>query len=301
MGRSSGFVFVDGDAGRGLKPAQARHWGVAVVAVIVAQWVLWQSYSLAAFAQGMAGIGLAGMFIDGPIAVLGGTVIAALLTIAACLYYLRCSDGRTLRDIGITWAKLPLFALWLCLGVVAAAPVILEIFASSGVDWRAFMRGAAVTSSVTVLQASGEEVLFRGLILPILVAQYGVRAGVLLSAALFGAWHIGTDHVLFDTPITVLTTAVFGVTAAILTLHTGSLLPAIALHLVWNVAGELGDVIPHMTLSQEFWAAWAQMAPVSFTMDPTLYARTVLVPLAIETLLILAMCRDTAVRVFVRK
>lgn len=301
MGRLSSFAFVDGDAECGVKPAQGRHWSVAVAAVIIAEWLLSQGYAVATIVQGIIAPGLGGLFIDAPVVVLGASALAAVLILGACLYYLHRADGRSIRALGVTWARMPLFVLWLGLGLVAALPVVFEIARNSGVDWRAWAQGAAVTSSVTVLQASGEEVLFRGLVLPLLVARYGVRTGVLLSAALFGGWHLSGDMVLIDAPLVFLTTAVFGVTSAILTLHTRSILPAIALHVVWNVGADLCSLTPHMAWGQSFWEAWRQIMPASlFSLDPALYLRTELAPLAIETLLILAICRDTAVRVFAR-
>ena len=100
-----------------------------------------------------------------------------------------------------------------------------------------------------LLPALCEELLHRGLLLPSLAKAVGGPAALVLGALLFGLSHFNLARLL---PTTTL-----GLGTGILRLRTGSLWPAIALHLFYN-AGLI-------TAARQSWsipAAWALPAAV---------------------------------------
>lgn len=74
--------------------------------------------------------------------------------------------------------------------------------------------------------ALAEETLFRGLLLPLAVPRLGKGGAIALTAVLFGVTHL--------TPQRIIPTALLGVVLGWLRIRTGSLLPAVLLHLTHN-------------------------------------------------------------------
>ncbi|WP_203858290.1 CPBP family intramembrane glutamic endopeptidase [Plantactinospora mayteni] len=120
-------------------------------------------------------------------------------------------------------------ALGLNLGVLSLLPG--DSPESNSVGWERLALGLAVVVLLVPLQAAGEEYLFRGW----LIQAFGswIRSpwpGIVVSAVLFGLAHgYGT--------IWGMTSLIFlGVVTAVVTIRTGGLEAAIALHVVNNVA-----------------------------------------------------------------
>jgi membrane protease YdiL (CAAX protease family) len=93
----------------------------------------------------------------------------------------------------------------------------------------------AVLSVLAIAIAPGvcEELLFRGLVLPALLARWGTNAAVAGSALLFGAIHLdysGSGPTLYRVPFAI----AVGTGFALLRLRTGSLFPAMAAHALVN-------------------------------------------------------------------
>ncbi|MDF0530687.1 CPBP family intramembrane metalloprotease [Tsukamurella sp. 8F] len=88
--------------------------------------------------------------------------------------------------------------------------------------------------------ALAEETLFRGALAPAACAALGPRAGALSSAAVFGLWHVGAARAADSSPAaTVAATAAAGLGLWWLTVRTGRLWPAFAVHTIVNSAGAL--------------------------------------------------------------
>jgi membrane protease YdiL (CAAX protease family) len=85
--------------------------------------------------------------------------------------------------------------------------------------------GLAILLAVVVVAPVGEELVFRGTMLSGLDRRYGPRRALLLTALLFGLLHASPAAFTPAVPATVA-----GVLLGALVLHTGSVLPAIALH-----------------------------------------------------------------------
>lgn len=86
--------------------------------------------------------------------------------------------------------------------------------------------GFALTLALVVIAPITEELLFRGVLLRGLVRSYGERAGLLVSAVLFGLLH--------GRPAEAIVAFVAGLVLGALRLRTRSVLPCIALHVGVN-------------------------------------------------------------------
>ena len=300
--RGTAFLLVDGSAALGRAPAVPRHWLAALVIVIVFQWVLWQgeaiSYLIAERLLASGVLGLAGdeMIAVQVVGLLLSLALPTAIAAALALYLSARLDRRSPQALGLDFMTAPTGAAWLLAGLLAASPVIVDI-AMKGPALGALVQALALLTPITVVQAGAEEIVFRGIVLASLSARYGVGAGLIISAALFGFWHLAIGQPLVDGAVSFAATFVFGLTAGLLTLHYGNLGPALALHVVWNVGGYMGAGFAQWEM--EFWPAW--LASYS---DPWTNAdlgngevmKHVVLPLAIETLLVLAACRETLFR-----
>ncbi len=80
--------------------------------------------------------------------------------------------------------------------------------------------------TTVVLAPLFEEVIFRGILLPVFARSFGSIIGVVSSALIFGIAHLSVGELpaLF----------VLGIGLAVLRLRTGRLLPSICMHALWN-------------------------------------------------------------------
>ena len=300
--RETGFLLVDGNAALGRAPAVPRHWLAAAAIVIVAQWLFWQGDAAAQL--------LAVYLVERADPELGGYAMANLAALTNLLYLTLPSvvavgfalhlswrvDKRSAKAIGLDVMTAVTAAVWLFAGLGAALPAMIAIALSSP-DLAALAQGAAVLTPVTIVQAGAEEVVFRGIVLASLVARYGVRTGLLISAILFGLWHVVIGQSLFDGGVAFASTFVFGITAGVLTLHYGNLGPALGLHVVWNVASYLAGAA--MSWETDFWTTWVSRANEPWTyadiQDGDIF-KFLVVPLLFETLFVVGACRETISR-----
>ncbi len=82
-----------------------------------------------------------------------------------------------------------------------------------------------------IVQASGEELLFRGWLLQVIGARYRVWLGVLISSLLFSAAHLLNPGI---SPVAVVNLLLVGVFLALYALRDGSLWGVCAWHAMWN-------------------------------------------------------------------
>lgn len=127
--------------------------------------------------------------------------------------------------------------------VLPVLPAVLGPGLAAAPAWR-----FAVAGVLTATVAFGEEVVFRGVVLRVLLRR-GVRTAVLGSSACFGAMHV-VNLLAGDHPVTVvaqvLMAAGLGVAFAAVTLATGSLWPALAVHLLTDLANAVQAAVPHV-------------------------------------------------------
>lgn len=298
---ATGFLLVDGD-GAGRAPARARHWLVCAVLIIVAQWlsqfVFAAVYSVSNLASGDDGILGAFGYGHGALffvmRLLPFYAVLALVTLIASARV----DGRNAAALGLSWKALVEAWPWLFVGLITAiAPLWFVLSLPSG--WSAEVLGAAPTLLAgALLTGIGEEVFFRGVIMTCLIARYGAFNGVPISALLFAVWHISVGLSAADVFLYLTTTFIFGLTAAIVALHQGHLGGAIALHVVWNFTADVEVGLRDFPAG--FWSSHANYAYQTNTFAEIFQLASVnslLLPLMIETTLVLWLCRKTVLRI----
>ena len=91
--------------------------------------------------------------------------------------------------------------------------------------------GGLLTLLGTLVQSSGEEVLFRGWLLPAIGARYGPWMGVAVSSVLFGLAHGLNPNATW---LGLLNLSLFGTFLALYALAEGGLWGACAWHTLWN-------------------------------------------------------------------
>ncbi|WP_219152280.1 CPBP family intramembrane glutamic endopeptidase [Amycolatopsis sp. TNS106] len=91
--------------------------------------------------------------------------------------------------------------------------------------------GEAATLLTLVVAPIAEEMVFRGLLYPLLRMKVGVTAAAAASAMIFGLVHGNLVQFLFTVPLSVL--------AALVREHTGAVWPCVVLHITFNLAATL--------------------------------------------------------------
>lgn len=154
----------------------------------------------------------------------------------------RPSFDVLMRRVRVSLTTWPSPREWLLVAVVAMAALLLEGMVGL---WGGFLRPTSPDGSVlpaslllaVFVPAIGEELVFRGLLVPGREEASTAGLAIVLSTALFVLWHVfealtfmpGAAHI-FLRPDFLLTTAILGVTCAVLRHRTGSLWPAVLLH-----------------------------------------------------------------------
>jgi membrane protease YdiL (CAAX protease family) len=114
--------------------------------------------------------------------------------------------------------------------------------------WGGWVAGIVVLSVLNVVLSSGEEIGWRGYMLTRLV-DAGVPRPVLTSGLIWGAWHIPLvlwagysvgPSPLLSAVLLMFTSVSLGYVLARVRLETGSVWPAVALHVAWNVVIQAG-------------------------------------------------------------
>lgn len=296
---------MDGSADSGVLPAQPRHWLIAAGVVIAAQWLIGVGDALAHMLVLL--LPTASLVDWGESAaiwaphVFFSNVLPFGMLAAAAIGVSRRLDGRGARALGVTWRAwrgLP----WALVGLTAALPTLLQLVSLPPEAIAQLAEALIVLIPSTTIQAGAEEILFRGVILTMLVARYGSLAGLIISAALFGFWHLSFSAGVADALINVTTTLVFGLTSGVVALRQGHLGGVIALHTVWNVAS--GVSAGFEDWPADFWSSYSANFYAPWTFDGLVdegKLNSALLPLMIETALILVICKTTIYEVIERR
>lgn len=157
-------------------------------------------------------------------------------------------QARLIHRLRTSLTTLPTGRGWLLTLAIGAAALAMELaigltggfLTPSPPDWPA-LPGALLLA--IFIPAIGEELVFRGLLVPGREERSNATAAILLSTAVFVGWHVleGLTFMRFAAPIFLrpdflLTTAVLGLACGVLRHRTGSLWPAVLLHWL-EVAG----------------------------------------------------------------
>lgn len=156
---------------------------------------------------------------------------------------------------------------WLFIGLLFGA-VTLALLAATLVLLGAYAYGGLSSVKVMpvlllflfyLLQGSLEELLCRGVLMPILSLHLGGTAAAFCSAAFFSLMHIENPGV---TPLALLNVFLFGLWFASVAQRTQSLLPVFGLHAGWNFAESIfglqisGITSPHALFLLENRISW---------------------------------------------
>jgi membrane protease YdiL (CAAX protease family) len=298
----TGFSIIDGNDA--VPRAVPRSWLLLACAVIVAQWIISAAtVPVNYFYWSRAGADpfFLGLEIGAWWALLWNVLPFGLLG-ALTVEWSRRLHGRGFGELGVSLRAMVGAAPWILVGIIAALPLMPRFF-SFGVDGAAAAGQAlALLVPAVMIQAGAEELLFRGVILVCLVARYGSLAGLFLSAALFAFWHVYPGQHVVDLVVHGLTTFVFGLTAGLVVLRQGHLGGAIALHLTWNIAQALFAGMAHGPDS--FWTSYVSDMSFYWAMEEFFSDETsnkLVLPLLIETLLVLVVCKSTVFDVIARR
>lgn len=169
---------------------------------------------------------------DGPWAIVGGSLVAAVFLIA---YYGfgRLVEHRAVSDLALKGAALEL-AAGLAIGAVLFSTVVAVIALLGGYQVIGSQPASVLVPIIGLSIVSGvtEEIMLRGLFFRILEGWLGSWIALILSAALFGALHLGNPNA---TPIAGIAIAVeAGVMLAAIYMVTRRLWAAIGVHAAWN-------------------------------------------------------------------
>jgi membrane protease YdiL (CAAX protease family) len=170
---------------------------------------------------------------------LSGTSIVLITGLTANILCLRIFEGRALADSGLwlngcTGANL---LLGLAGGAAAAAIVLVPPVVGGAAHFVTLQAEPASAGSVAFLVAMlaagsiGEELLFRGYGLQMLIASVGPWASILPLGVLFGALHYGNPGA---TMLSSVITAGFGILFGYAYLRSHDLWLPIGLHFGWN-------------------------------------------------------------------
>ncbi|HEX2926762.1 MAG TPA: CPBP family intramembrane glutamic endopeptidase [Ruminiclostridium sp.] len=100
-----------------------------------------------------------------------------------------------------------------------------------GAKTKSFYSGTSMSAFqavfVIILAPVCEEVLFRGLLLPSMKPEYGVAWSVFYSSLIFGIFHIR--------PKVILPSFIAGIILGCLTIYSGSIIPAVISHCIYNL------------------------------------------------------------------
>lgn len=175
-------------------------------------------------------------------------------------------DGNSWTDMGLGWSYLLPGLIWaaVCIGGVTAVYLIGSAFRRTRTAFHdermTELSGGRMVFQALVEVPFGtvllEEIAFRAVLLSMLIRRFGLVWGVVISAVLFGLWHvlpsIGTHEQnpalgsvvgegrrgnILAVALSVLTTTIAGVLFAGLRLISGSVLAPMGLHWATNGLG----------------------------------------------------------------
>lgn len=221
--------------------------------------VAFLALSAGAFPLAGMGVGMLGLGGGGTPTLVAFSLLVAALILGATVACARLG-GERLADLGFRARRRDLLATAGAFTVGAAlfAAVALVLGAAAGGSWQ---RGAGVPPwnaiaglGISLALMLGEELVFRGYAFQQLRRAVGDRWTIVLSAALFGVYHlIGTDYWAMGAVFRVLMPAAGGLVFGYAVVRTGSLAVAIGLHWGGNWAQAVLLGLGHGPESHAVW------------------------------------------------
>jgi membrane protease YdiL (CAAX protease family) len=178
--------------------------------------------------------------------VVGFFSLLILLTIA----WVKWVELRSLASIGLAGARVPRrWIQWWLIGAAMVGAVVVAATLSGALRVEAWSLGEMTARRALVatlllggfaVQAAGEEILFRGMLLSDIAVRRGPLAAVVLSSLLFALSHFD-GH---DTVLQVLNLTLFGAFLALVAMTDRDLVGACGWHAGWNWLLCLGFSLP---------------------------------------------------------
>jgi membrane protease YdiL (CAAX protease family) len=166
-----------------------------------------------------------------------GSVVGNLLVVAVGWRYAR-TRGLTLADFGVRRVARRFLAAAALLGIsmwyVTLVLVLLLKATKDSSNLQELIEQAPLVTTLlalTIFPALAEELVFRGVLARGLAARVGSVWAMLISAALFGLYHLN--------PPQMVSTFALGVVLAFLTLRSRSIVPALIVHVLNNMIAVL--------------------------------------------------------------
>ena len=169
---------------------------------------------------------------DGQWAIIGGSIVAAVFLIAY-VGFGRLVEHRAVSDLSLKGAALELLA-GLAIGVALFSSVV-GVMALLGAYQVIGTQPASVLYpiiGISIVSGVTEEIMLRGLFFRIIENWLGSWVALVLSAALFGALHLGNPNASLLAGAAIAIEA--GVMLAAIYMVTRRLWAAIGLHAAWN-------------------------------------------------------------------
>ena len=162
------------------------------------------------------------------------TAVASVLALALYAPFVGWAEFRKTSELGLKRAA-PELLIGCVIGVAMMAVVVGALLAFGLYD-QSGPRPASPWGMITIGIESGffEELIFRAIVLRLLMRAFGVWPALALSAALFGALHLGNPNATLVAVAAIAVEA--GLMLASFYLLTGRLWVSIGVHAAWNFA-----------------------------------------------------------------
>ncbi len=167
------------------------------------------------------------------------SLVSTAAVIALALLFCRFIERRDLSTLGLVRRRaLRGYGAGLLVGLLLFSLAYLVMCLTDAVAYKGVTDGITFPILLLyflgyVIQGASEEILFRGFFMLSLTRRKSVVFAVVMNSLVFAFFHLANGGLSF---VAVLNIFLFGVFASVLTLRTGSLLPACAVHTVWNFA-----------------------------------------------------------------
>jgi len=153
--------------------------------------------------------------------------------IAVYRWLVRSLERRSADELGSVGAARGL-AVGTAAGALLFALVCLLLWSQGAVAFRGYagLAGVGRALAVAIASATGEEIVFRGVVFRLLEGRLGSMLALILSAAAFGATHAGNPGATWVSTLAIALEA--GVLLGLAYVATRSLWLPIGLHFGWN-------------------------------------------------------------------
>ena len=160
------------------------------------------------------------------------------LEILCALIFVRCIENRSTRTAGtIARGMGRQYLIGMCAGFGTFSGAVLIAWAGGalhydGIDSPVQWGTLGILLLCWMIQGFSEEICFRGWLMTSLTKHHSPLYGVIVSALVFAAFHLGNDGI---SVLAFINLTLFGIFAAFYLLRTGSIWGPAAMHGVWNL------------------------------------------------------------------